>query len=162
MRAQLTLIYSLACACAGLPLGAHAEGNFSGSWTITGYREPNLGQPFSWCFDFGAGSVLAFPNSGNWNVPSYGAGWSGDWYRNGDELIMAGAAGGAYWFSWVGHLDTPGKISGRFTETFANGSGGSIDASGTFFGTKNTASCPTGTGAVHTGDPTHIAGPPES
>jgi hypothetical protein len=108
--------------------------NLGGSWTITGYFEPNLGSPYTYCFNFttNPNSVL-FPNSGTWKVPSYSLGWNGTWYQDGDEIIFHGVADKTYLFSWKGRLNNPTSISGRQVEFLLDGS---TDTAGTFIGTK--------------------------
>ncbi len=110
---------------------------FGGSWDITGYTEPALTSPYSWCFDFTTTGTVLYPNSGTWNVPSYGYGWSGTWYQVGEEVIFHGVADGIYIFSWKGHIIDPNTIGGRQVEFFSDGS---TDTAGTFRGTK-VASC---------------------
>ena len=124
----------------------------AGSYNITGYVEPTLGGPYTWCFDFtNTGTVLGFPNSGTWNVPSYSAGWTGEWYVTGDEIIMHGVAANTYYFSWKGRIVNATKISGRQVEFFSSGK---TDTAGTFLGAKITASCPVAAAAAaYGGDP---------
>ncbi|HTS36545.1 MAG TPA: hypothetical protein VMH04_12790 [Candidatus Solibacter sp.] len=113
---------------------------FTGSWNITGYLEPGLTSPYTYCFDFtNTGGVLGFTNSGTWNVPSYSAGWSGEWYVNGDEIIIHGVAAGDFIFSWKGSIQNAQKIAGRQVEFFITGA---TDTAGTFSGTKISGSCP--------------------
>ena len=148
MKAKFVLLALLASTAGLVVLPAQAEGNFGGSYNITGYHEPVLNAPFTYCFDFTVtGGVLGFPNSGTFNVPSYAGGWTGDWYRNGDEIIINGVAGGAFYLMYGGRILSPTKISGRQSEFF----GGSTAESGTFEGVKISGSCPTADGAA-TGD----------
>jgi hypothetical protein len=106
----------------------------SGAFNITGYKEPELENPFTYCFDFTyTGEVLGYPNSGTWTVPSYALGWVGEWYANGDELVMTGVANGTYFFTWTGRILSSGKIGGRYVE-FLNS--GATDTAGTFLGRK--------------------------
>lgn len=122
----------------------------TGSYNITGYLEPNLTSAYTWCFNFTTtGTVLGFANSGTWNVPSYTLGWSGEWYVNGDEIIMHGVADGTYLFSWKGRILNGSKMAGRQVEFFINGS---TDTAGTFFGSKISGACPA-TAAASVGDP---------
>ncbi|HUA15973.1 MAG TPA: hypothetical protein VMG31_11790 [Verrucomicrobiae bacterium] len=124
----------------------------SGAFNITGYKEPSLQNPFTYCFEFtNTGTVLGFPNSGTWSVPSYAPGWFGEWYANGDELVMSGVANQTYFFTWTGRILSSGKISGRYVEFLSNGA---TDTAGTILGRKLTGSCPlTAASADKTDDP---------
>src|SRR5215470_9851964 len=113
MKAKL-LCLSLLLVSACLP--AFAAGppipKLQGSFNITGYLEPNLSNPYTWCFDFtNTGTVLGFSNSGTWNVPSYTSGWFGEWYVNGDEVVIHGVAAGTFIFSWKGRIVAAGKLA---------------------------------------------------
>jgi len=146
-------IFACLCIIALLILAGSllAAPKLNGSFNITGYLEPTLGSPYTWCFDFtNTGTVLGYSNSGTWNVPSYSSGWSGQWYVNGDEVVMHGVAAGTYFFSWKGRLLNSSKISGRQVEFFVDGS---TDTAGTFSGSKISGSCPTSATASHVGDP---------
>ena len=125
---------------------------FSGSYNIAGYKEPTLGGPYTWCFDFtNTGGVLGFTNSGTWNVPGYTSGWSGEWYVTGDEIIMHGVAAGTYIFSYKGRIVNATKITGRQVEFYISGG---TDTAGTFLGSKITGACPTSSAALAVnGDP---------
>ena len=124
--------------------------NFGGSFNITGYLEPTLGGAYTWCFNFtNTGTILGFPNSGTWNVPSYSPGWFGTWYRDGDEIILHGVADGTFIFSWKGRLLNSSHIAGRQVEFFIDGS---TDTAGTFSGSKVSAGCPAALSAK-AGDP---------
>lgn len=114
---------------------AKAQGvpNFGGSYNISGYFEPGLGGPYTWCFNFVKTGGVLFPNSGTWSVPSYAFGWKGTWYQDGDEIVFHGVADGTYIFSWKGRLDNTSAISGRQVEFYLNGN---TDTAGTFTGTK--------------------------
>jgi len=137
MKAKLGL---LCLALSAFSFPAVSSESFGGSWNITGYEEPNLSSSYTWCFNFTVtGGVLGYSNSGTWNVPSYSAGWSGEWYRNGDEIILHGVADGTYLFSWKGRVLGESKIGGRQVEFFINGG---TDTAGTFYGTRLTAACP--------------------
>ena len=107
--------------------------NFGGSYNISGYFEPGLGGPYTWCFNFTKTGSVLFPNSGTWDVPSYPFGWSGTWYQDGDEIIFHGVADKTYIFSWKGRLDNTSEISGRQVEFLINGN---TDTAGTFIGSK--------------------------
>jgi|SRR5580704_4578965 hypothetical protein len=125
----------------------------SGAFNITGYKEPELENPFTYCFDFtNTGGVLGYPNSGTWTVPSYAPGWVGEWYANGDELVMTGVADGTYFFTWTGRILSSGKIGGRYVE-FLNS--GATDTAGTFLG-KKVGACPdsAASSSLKPGDPT--------
>ena len=139
-------------------LSAFAAGppfpKFSGAFNITGYKEPALDSPYTYCFEFtNDGSVLGYPNSGSWSVPSYAPGWFGQWYANGDELVMNGVANGTYLFTWTGRILSSGKIAGRQVEFLIDGA---TDTAGTFLGRKLGASCPVPARAAAktAGDPT--------
>jgi hypothetical protein len=135
-----TMFACLCIVCLSLPALAVEPliPNIGGSYNITGYKEPNLNGAYTYCINFtNTGTVLGFSNSGTWNVPSYGD-WSGEWYRNGDEIIMHGVAAGVYIFSSKGRLLNGNKISGRQVEFFIDGS---TDTAGTFYGSKITGSC---------------------
>jgi len=139
--------------CVSLP--AFAAGppvpKFNGSYNITGYLEPSLGSPYTWCFDFtNTGAVLGFANSGTWNVPSYSSGWSGEWYVNGDEIIIHGVAAGEFIFSWKGRIVASNRIAGRQVEFFISGA---TDTAGTFYGAKVSGGCPAATPSAKSGDP---------
>jgi hypothetical protein len=141
MKAKL-IILSLLLFCFALP--AFSAGppipKFQGSYNITGYLEPSLGSPYTWCFDFtNTGTVLGFSNSGTWNVPSYSGGWFGEWYVDGDEIVIHGVASSTFIFSWKGSIINSTRISGRQVEFFIDGS---TDTAGTFFGLKLTGACP--------------------
>jgi len=141
----LLFLASLPSFAAGPPIP-----KFTGSFNITGYLEPSLGSPYTYCFDFtNTGTVLGFSNSGTWNVPSYSAGWFGEWYVDGDEIIIHGVADGTFLFSWKGSLQNATKIAGRQVEFFITGA---TDTAGTFSGTKITGSCPAAV-STKTGDP---------
>ena len=151
MKCKLVCL-SVLLVCVTLP--AFAAGppipKLTGSYNITAYLEPSLGSPYTWCFDFtNTGTVLGFSNSGTWNVPSYTAGWNGEWYVNGDEVIIHGVAAGTYIFSWKGRIVSSSKLAGRQVEFFIDGS---TDTAGTFFGSKISGACP-GAAAAKTGDP---------
>ncbi len=136
--------------CLIFATGLLAVPKFGGSYNITGYKEPTLGGPYTWCFDFtNTGTVLGFPDSGTWNVPSYSLGWSGEWYVDGDEVIMHGVADGTYFFSWKGRIVNDKKIAGRQVEFFSNGT---TDTAGTFLGAKITGSCPASSASVSAGN----------
>jgi hypothetical protein len=76
----------LASVCLLTPVAnAQSVPAFGGSFNITGYKEPALDSPYTWCFDFTKTGEVLFPNSGTWKVPSYAEGWSGTWYQDGDE-----------------------------------------------------------------------------
>ncbi len=146
------LLVSLSAFAAGPP----PFPKLTGAFNITGYKEPELNNPYTYCFEFtNDGSVLGYPNSGSWTVPSYAPGWFGQWYANGDELVMNGVANGTYLFTWTGRILSSGKIGGRQVEFLISGA---TDTAGTFLGRKlSTASCP-GTAAAtdvaaKTGDP---------
>jgi hypothetical protein len=132
---SLLLVLVLGCL---LTPAANASATFSGSWNITGYFEPGLTSPYTWCFDFTKTGGVLFPNSGTWNVPSYSLGWSGTWYQTGDEVILHGVADGTFIFSWKGRLLNGGTIGGRQVEFFINGT---TDTAGTFLGTRLSGSC---------------------
>src|SRR5579862_2452239 len=90
----------LASACLMAPLAkAQSVPTFGGSYNITGFKEPALNGPYTWCFNFVKTGNVLFPNSGTWSVPSYAGGWSGTWYQDGDEVIFHGVAGGTFIFS---------------------------------------------------------------
>lgn len=92
---------------------------FSGSYNITGYKEPGLNGAYTFCFNFtSTGTVFGYSNSGTWNVPSWSPGWSGEWYVSGDEIILHGVASGSFFFSWKGRIVNGGSISGRQVEFF--------------------------------------------
>jgi hypothetical protein len=134
---------------AGGPIPAAPK--VSGSYNITGYLEPNLASPYTWCFNFTTtGTVLGFTNSGSWNVPGYSGGWSGQWYVSGDEIIMHGVAAGTFIFSWKGRILSPTKIGGRQVEFFIDGS---TDTAGTFLGSRISGACPAAVAAANVGDP---------
>lgn len=140
----------LICACLPAVAAGPPIPKFQGSFNITGYLEPTLGSPYTWCFDFtNTGTVLGFANSGTWNVPSYTSGWFGEWYVDGDELIIHGSAASTFIFSWKGRIVNATKIAGRQVEFFIDGS---TDTAGTFYGTKITGACPAAA-ASKTGDP---------
>lgn len=152
MKAKLALL-SLLALTAGLAVpSAQAEGIFTGSFNITGYLEPGLGSPYTWCFDFTttSGHVPGYPVSGTWNVPSYSDGWTGDWYQVGDEVLLYGVADGTFFFSWSGRLLNPSRFSGRQVEFLSSGA---TDTEGTFLGVKNSGSCPASDGTARSGDP---------
>jgi hypothetical protein len=124
----------LACVCSLAPVvQAQSVPKFGGSYSVTGYKEPDLGGSYTYCFNFTTNGSVLFANSGTWTVPSYSFGWNGTWYQNGDEIIFHGVADGKYLFSWKGRLDSPSTISGRQVEFFLNGD---TDTAGTFRGTK--------------------------
>ncbi len=142
----------------GMSLSAFAAGpppfpKLSGAFNITGYKEPELNGPYKYCFEFtNDGSVLQYPNSGSWTVPSLSSGWFGQWYADGDELVMNGVAEGTYFFTWTGRILSSGKIGGRYVEFLISGA---TDTAGTFLGRKLGTSCPTSSDAsASTGDPT--------
>jgi len=153
MKAKFALLSFVACAASLPALAAEpAIPNVAASYNITGYHEPNLSAPYTWCFNFTttAGSVLGFADSGTWTVPSYSFGWSGTWYRNGDELILHGVADGTYLFSYQGRMLGGGRISGRQVEFLIDGS---TDSAGTFFGSVVGAGCPSTVAATNSRDP---------
>jgi hypothetical protein len=150
MKTKLALL-SLVASVVSLP--AFSTGpNFGGSWNITGEHEPNLNEPFEYCFDFTTdGSVLG-ADSGTFNVPSWSPGWTGSWYRSGDDIILTSQASSSTFFlTFIGTMQDSKKIAGRQTENYASGA---LDEGGTFFGTKITGSCPTDAASPKTGDPT--------
>lgn len=139
--------------CATLPAFAAEKPipRLSGSFNITAYLEPNLSSPYTWCFDFTTtGTVLGFANSGTWNVPSYGGGWSGEWYVDGDELVFHGVAAGEFIFSYKGRLVASNRLAGRQVEFFIDGS---TDTAGTFYGAKVSTGCPTTAAVTRGKDP---------
>jgi hypothetical protein len=153
MKAKLVLL----CVLIGVVTLPSAAGTppfpkLSGGFNITGYKEPELENPYTWCFDFTVtGNVLGYPNSGTWSVANYAPGWFGEWYANGDELVMNGVADGTYFFTWTGRILSSGKISGRYVEFLSSGA---TDTGGTFLGRKVGDACPTSAGASEkTGDP---------
>jgi hypothetical protein len=119
----------------------------SGSYSITGFKEPPLNGPYTWCFNFTKTGEVLFPNSGTWTVPSYSEGWNGTWYQVGDEIIFQGVADAMFIFAWKGRLISPTSIGGRQVEFFIDGS---TDTAGTFSGTQ-VSSCPAISGKK--GDP---------
>jgi len=151
MKTKLMSLCVVLCMC--LPVwggnAAPPTPNFGGSFNITGYVEPGLNGPYTWCFDFTKTGGVLFPNSGTWNVPSYSLGWSGTWYQTGDEIILHGVADGTFIFSWKGRLVNGNNISGRQVEFLIDGT---TDTAGTFAGTKISGSCPAGVSSK-TGDP---------
>lgn len=146
----LLVVVSLSAFAAGPP----PFPKLSGAFNITGYKEPELQNPYTYCFEFtNDGSVLGYPNSGSWTVPGYALGWVGQWYASGDELVMNGVADGTYFFTWTGRILNSGKIAGRQVEFLGSGA---TDTAGTFLGRKvSTATCPNTPGAAaKMGDPT--------
>ena len=148
LSAILLFVASLPAFAAGPP----PFPKLTGAFNITGYKEPELDGPYTYCFQFTTdGSVMGNPNSGSWTVPSYAPGWSGQWYANGDELVMSGVADGTYLFTFTGRILSSGKISGRQIEFLSDGA---IDTAGTFLGRKLGTSCPGSAGAAgKAGDP---------
>jgi hypothetical protein len=148
LKAKFALLSFMACAASAPVLAAEpasasagpAIPNLGASYEITGYLEPNLSSPYTWCFDFTTNGSVLFPDSGTWNVPSYSFGWSGTWYRDGDEIIFHGVADGTFIFSWKGRLLGGGKIAGRQVEFYIDGT---TDTAGTFFGKAVSGGCPT-------------------
>jgi hypothetical protein len=149
MKAKVAFLLLGVLVCL-LPPVANAASTLSGSFNITGYKEPGLTGPYTWCFDFTKTGTVLFPNSGTWNVPSYSYGWFGTWYQTGDEIILHGVADGTFIFSWKGRLLTGGKIGGRQVEFYIDGS---TDTAGTFYGTKISGSCSAAAAAPAKKDP---------
>jgi hypothetical protein len=148
MKSTLLCLMVCVCLLTAAASAAEAPAVFSGSFNITGYREPTLGGAYTWCFAFTKTGTVLFPNSGTWTVPSYSSGWSGTWYQTGDELVLQGVADGTFLFAYKGRLLAPGKISGRQVEFLIDGS---TDTAGTFYGTK-VSSCSAGASSKK-GDP---------
>jgi hypothetical protein len=154
LTSKLLPLGLLTCLCLMAPAAkAQAVPNFGGSYNISGYFEPGLGGPYTWCFNFVKTGGVLFANSGTWSVPSYAFGWQGTWYQDGDEIIFHGVADNTYIFSWKGRLDSTSHISGRQVEFYLNGN---TDTAGTFIGSK-AGSCPLVSTAgidMHGNDPT--------
>ena len=154
MRSRLFL-FAILLFVASLPAFAAGPPPFprlNGAFNITGYKEPELEGPYTYCFQFTTdGSVMGYPNSGSWTVPGYVPGWSGQWYANGDELVMSGVADGTCFFTFTGRILSSGKISGRQIEFLSDGA---IDTAGTFLGRKVGACRVSAAAEAKTGDPT--------